>query len=103
MQRGELEYLSEYSRELNSLLRLMVHPDPAARPSAAKLLAHHLLNPTITKSRYTHKSELDALSVVLMKTDLDPRWQKMYKKNLKCNTKKVSTLNCRIADTDPPA
>jgi hypothetical protein len=77
MQRGELEYLSEYSRELNSLLRLMVHPDPAARPSAAKLLAHHLLNPTITKSRYTHKSELDALSVVLMKTDLDPRWQKM--------------------------
>jgi hypothetical protein len=51
MQRGELEYLSEYSRDLNSLLRLMVHPDPAARPSAAKLLAHHLLNPTITKSR----------------------------------------------------
>jgi serine/threonine protein kinase len=73
MQRGELEYLSEYSRELNSLLRLMVHPDPAARPSAAKLLAHHLLNPTITKSRYTHKSELDAHSVVLMKTDLGIR------------------------------
>jgi len=46
MQRGDLEYLREYSRDLNSLLRLMVHPDQAARPSAAKLLAHHLLNPT---------------------------------------------------------
>jgi len=56
MQRGELEYLEEYSREINSLLRLMVHPDPAARPSAAKLLAHHLLNPTIAKSRYRYRS-----------------------------------------------
>ena len=52
IKRGELDYLEHYSRELNSLLWLMVHPDPAARPTAAKLLANPLLNPTITKSRY---------------------------------------------------
>ncbi len=36
MQRGELQYL---------------RADPAARTSTAKLFAHDLLNPTITKSR----------------------------------------------------
>jgi len=51
IKRGELDYLDQYSLQLNSLLRLMVHPDPAVRPTATKLLAHPLLNPTITKSR----------------------------------------------------
>ena len=58
IKRGELDYLEHYSRELNSLLWLMVHPDPAARPTAAKLLANPLLNPTITKSRYRRESQL---------------------------------------------
>ena len=48
----ELDYLDHYSRDLNSLMRLMVHPDPAARPTAAKLLTNPLLNPTMAKSRY---------------------------------------------------
>lgn len=58
IKRGELDYLDQYSRDFNSLLRLMVHPDPAARPTAAKLLANPLLNPTMTKSRSQLYKEL---------------------------------------------
>jgi len=57
---GELPFLPLYSREFNLLLRSMVQPDPASRPSASKLLSNSSLNPSMNKTRSQLYKELKA-------------------------------------------
>ncbi|XP_052749006.1 wee1-like protein kinase isoform X1 [Galleria mellonella] len=54
---GKLPELPNLSREFNQLLREMVDPDPAARPSAARLRKHPLLK---NKSKAQLRRELAA-------------------------------------------
>ncbi|CAB4069490.1 WEE1 [Lepeophtheirus salmonis] len=51
IKRGDLHYLDNYSKEFNQVLRSMVSPDPAARPSPSKLMTIFLNN-----SNYAVKS-----------------------------------------------
>ena len=55
---GRLAQLELYSRELQALLRTMVSPVPNLRPTADKLLANHLLNPSAFKSKTQLRKEL---------------------------------------------
>jgi wee1-like protein kinase len=55
---GRLAQIDLYSRELQALLRSMVNPVPSLRPTADKLLANHLLNPSAFKSKTQLRKEL---------------------------------------------
>ena len=58
---GQLPYLDGYSKDFNNLLLSMVHPNPRARPSAAKLASLQTLrgtNSSNNKSRSQLYQEL---------------------------------------------
>ncbi|CAL4205929.1 unnamed protein product [Meganyctiphanes norvegica] len=57
---GEIDPLPNYSMELHMLLKQMIHPDPAVRPSASQLVHHHSLCAPINKSRAQLRRELNA-------------------------------------------
>lgn len=57
---GEIDPLPAYSMELYLLLKQMIHPDPAVRPSASQLVHHHSLCAPINKSRAQLRRELNA-------------------------------------------
>ena len=45
--------------ELQALLRALVHPEPALRPSADRLLSSRILNPSAFKSKVQLRRELN--------------------------------------------
>jgi len=51
IKRGKLPYLKYYSEDFNNLITSMVHPDPAMRPTATRVLANTETNPGMNKSR----------------------------------------------------
>ena len=55
---GRLAQLDLYSRELQALLRSMVHPLPSLRPTTDRLLNNHVLNPSAFKSKTQLRREL---------------------------------------------
>ena len=55
---GRLAQLELYSRELQALLRSMVHPLPSLRPTTDRLLNNHVLNPSAFKSKTQLRREL---------------------------------------------
>ncbi|CAK1592833.1 unnamed protein product [Parnassius mnemosyne] len=57
---GKLPDLPNLSREFNDLLKKMVDPDPAQRPSAARLKRHSLLHPAGNKTKSQLRRELAA-------------------------------------------
>ena len=58
LRQGRLTSLPLYSRELQSLLRNMVAPQPGERPSAERLLASHVLHPSGFKSKTQLRKEI---------------------------------------------
>ncbi|KAL4712144.1 hypothetical protein ACJJTC_011005 [Scirpophaga incertulas] len=57
---GKLPDLPDLSREFNQLLKKMVDPNPAIRPSAARLKKHPLLHPLCNKTKSQLWRELTA-------------------------------------------
>ncbi|XP_026322541.1 wee1-like protein kinase [Hyposmocoma kahamanoa] len=60
---GKLPDLPNVSREFNQLLKKMVDPDPALRPSATRLRKHPLLHPCGNKSKSQLLRELAATNM----------------------------------------
>ncbi|GFX85442.1 wee1-like protein kinase [Trichonephila clavipes] len=56
---GHLPYLSYYSKELNDLLKKMIHPDPEQRPTSAALTKNHILVPYACKTKEQLNNELN--------------------------------------------
>ncbi|GFY76629.1 wee1-like protein kinase [Trichonephila inaurata madagascariensis] len=57
--REALPYLSYYSKELNDLLKKMIHPDPEQRPTSAALTKNHILVPYACKTKEQLNNELN--------------------------------------------
>ncbi|XP_066991438.2 wee1-like protein kinase [Anabrus simplex] len=57
---GKLKELAHYSRDFNDLIKLMIHPNPAMRPSALNLMQHRALCPFGNKSKAQLRRELNA-------------------------------------------
>ncbi|XP_014609345.1 PREDICTED: wee1-like protein kinase [Polistes canadensis] len=57
---GNLKELPAYSRDLNDLLKLMIHPNPEMRPSAISLIQHRVLCPYGNKTKAQLRRELNA-------------------------------------------
>ncbi|XP_033308886.1 wee1-like protein kinase isoform X2 [Bombus bifarius] len=57
---GNLKELPHYSRDLNELLKLMIHPNPEMRPSAICLIQHRVLCPFGNKTKAQLRRELNA-------------------------------------------
>ncbi|XP_055303329.1 wee1-like protein kinase [Sitodiplosis mosellana] len=51
LREGRVPDLPNISRDFNKLIKLMTHPDPSQRPTAAEILNHPVLNPTETKTK----------------------------------------------------
>ncbi|KAK4012839.1 hypothetical protein OUZ56_025093 [Daphnia magna] len=60
IRQGRLPYNGRYSIELHNLLELMIHPDPALRPSTQVLTQHPVLGPNGAKSKDQLSRELNA-------------------------------------------
>ena len=60
IRQGRLPYNGRYSMELHNLLELMIHPDPAMRPSTQMLTQHPVLGPNGAKSKDQLSRELNA-------------------------------------------
>lgn len=50
IRRGNIPVLERYSKKFYDLIKLMIHPDPERRPTAAALLQHSYLCPSPSKS-----------------------------------------------------
>merc|ERR1719203_729890 len=75
IKRGDLPYLNRYSREFNSLVRILVNPDPSSRPSAHHILSNSILNPGMNKTRsqlYKELKETREKLLVLEKQVMSP-------------------------------
>ncbi|XP_046744090.1 wee1-like protein kinase [Diprion similis] len=57
---GNLKELPHYSRDLNELLKLMIHPKPEMRPSAVSLIQNRVLCPFGNKTKAQLRRELNA-------------------------------------------
>ncbi|GBN83168.1 Wee1-like protein kinase [Araneus ventricosus] len=57
---GHLPYLPYYSKELNALLKQMIHPDPEQRPTSSALVHNHTLVPYGQKTKEQLQKELTA-------------------------------------------
>ncbi|KAL0099306.1 hypothetical protein PUN28_020106 [Cardiocondyla obscurior] len=57
---GKLPELPHCSRDLNNLLKLMIHPNPEMRPSAVSLMQHRVLCPLGKKTKAQLRRELNA-------------------------------------------
>lgn len=57
---GNLKELPHYSRDLNDLLKLMIHPNPEMRPCAVSLIQHRVLCPYGNKTKAQLRRELNA-------------------------------------------
>ncbi|XP_035212229.1 wee1-like protein kinase isoform X2 [Stegodyphus dumicola] len=57
---GKLCYLSYYSKDLNELIKQMIHPDPEMRPSSAALVQNETLVPYACKTKEQLNKELNA-------------------------------------------
>ncbi|XP_033332534.1 wee1-like protein kinase [Megalopta genalis] len=57
---GNLKELPHYSRDLNELLKSMIHPNPEMRPSAVCLIQHRVLCPFGNKTKAQLRRELNA-------------------------------------------
>ncbi|XP_057318945.1 wee1-like protein kinase isoform X2 [Microplitis mediator] len=60
IRKGNLLELPQHSRDLNDLLKLMVHPNPETRPSALSLIQHRVLCPVGNKTKAQLRRELNA-------------------------------------------
>ncbi|RLU20754.1 hypothetical protein DMN91_007367 [Ooceraea biroi] len=60
IRQGKLVELPHYSRDLNDLLKLMIHPIPEMRPSAVSLIQHRVLCPFGNKTKAQLRRELNA-------------------------------------------
>ncbi|KAK2583392.1 hypothetical protein KPH14_009380 [Odynerus spinipes] len=60
IRQGNLKELPHYSRDLNDLLKLMIHPNPEMRPSAVSLIQHRVLCPYGNKTKAQLRRELNA-------------------------------------------
>ncbi|XP_029673195.1 wee1-like protein kinase isoform X2 [Formica exsecta] len=58
LREGNVPDLPHYGRDLNSLLKLMTHPDPQMRPSATCLTQHRVLLPLGNKTKAQLRREL---------------------------------------------
>ncbi|KAL6447336.1 hypothetical protein ACFW04_001519 [Cataglyphis niger] len=58
LREGHVPDLPHYGRDLNSLLKLMTHPDPQMRPSATCLTQHRVLLPLGNKTKAQLRREL---------------------------------------------
>lgn len=87
---GDLNELPQYSRELNDLLKLMVHPDPESRPSAFCLIQHRVLCPFANKTKEQLFRELNAER---MKREIIGKQLEEAKKCLKSIAPNVAAMN----------
>lgn len=60
IRQGNLPDLPQCSRDLNDLLKLMIHPNPEMRPSAVSLIQHRVLCPIGKKTKAQLRRELNA-------------------------------------------
>lgn len=60
IRQGKLTDLPHCSRDLNNLLKLMIHPNPEMRPSAVSLMQHRVLCPIGKKTKAQLRRELNA-------------------------------------------
>lgn len=60
IRRGQLQNLEKISKEMNSLLKLMINPVAKDRPSATALTQHPVLCPLAAKSKAQLRKELNA-------------------------------------------
>ncbi|KAG5310713.1 WEE1 kinase, partial [Acromyrmex insinuator] len=60
IRQGKLPDLPQCSRDLNNLLKLMIHPNPEMRPSAMSLMQHRVLCPIGKKTKAQLRRELNA-------------------------------------------
>lgn len=60
IRRGELKELKQCGRDMNELLKLMVHSDPEQRPTAIQLMQHRVLCPFGNKTKAQLRRELNA-------------------------------------------
>lgn len=56
---GHLPYLSYYSKDLNNLMKQMIHPDPEQRPTSTALTNNHILVPYACKTKEQLNNELN--------------------------------------------
>jgi len=62
---GQLPYLHQYSEEINSLMSIMVFPDPASRPTTTTLLDNYALRHHNTKPLYNLHNQLNEAKLKL--------------------------------------
>ncbi|XP_011641526.1 wee1-like protein kinase [Pogonomyrmex barbatus] len=60
IRQGNLPDLSHCNRDMNNLLKLMIHPNPETRPSAVFLIQHRVLCPIGKKTKAQLRRELNA-------------------------------------------
>lgn len=60
IRRGELRPLAQCGRDLNELLRAMVHPEPEQRPTIQQVIQHRVLCPFGNKTKAQLRRELNA-------------------------------------------
>ncbi|GLH16264.1 Uncharacterized protein GBIM_20585 [Gryllus bimaculatus] len=63
IRKGKLKELPSYNRDLNELLRQMIHPDPEMRPTALQVMKHRALCLFGNKSKAQLRRELNAEKV----------------------------------------
>lgn len=91
---GELRPLPGYSLDLQLLLKQMVQPDPAARPTASQLVYHPTLCPPTGMSRAQLRRELNAER---LKNDILSRQLKEAAKCLQNLTPSVASTIVAVA------
>ncbi|KAG7214028.1 hypothetical protein KM043_001397 [Ampulex compressa] len=91
---GNLKELSHYSRDLNDLLKLMIHPNPEMRPSAICLIQHRVLCPFGNKTKAQLRRELNAEK---LKNEILSKQLQEAAKCLKTIAPNVAAINSTMA------
>ncbi|CAD7086217.1 unnamed protein product [Hermetia illucens] len=95
---GDFPDLPNLSKDFNSLIKLMTHPDPECRPSSTSIFNHAILNPieSKTKAQLSHE-----LAVERQKNELLLRKLKEAKKILKSYEQSKTPVTKRLKHQSP--
>uniref|UniRef100_A0A452IJ75 non-specific protein-tyrosine kinase n=1 Tax=Gopherus agassizii TaxID=38772 RepID=A0A452IJ75_9SAUR len=92
IRRGNLPPIpQQLTHGFHGLLKLMVHPDPVARPSATALTKHPILRPSLGKAAQLQKQ----LNVEKFKTAMLERLESETSSKQNCNKRLVGGKNSR--------